>query len=203
MRWSRTPKLMSLALAAALAACSDAATAPHQQLTAAPPMPSWLITVEYMAADSMAADFTVDSGGGVFQLGPHAISFPSHGICDPATSTYGVGTWDEPCTPLEQPISIHAEIRRANGKEWVDFTPSLRFVPTSMGSEGVYLWLKVDSTYAPTASDPLNILWMPAPGLPGIDEASSDPDLATQYSAENQVVFRRIKHFSGYMVAAD
>jgi hypothetical protein len=34
-----------------------------------------------------------------------------------------------------------------------------------------------------------------------VDEADSDRDLATQVDRRKNVVFRRIKHFSGYVVA--
>ena len=203
MRWSRALKVMSLALAASLAGCNDMATAPSEGLSAAPAIPSSLITVEYMANDSTSADVTVDYRGGTFQLGPHAIYFSRYSICDPNTSTYGLGHWDDPCTVADRPIRIHAQIVSGNGKEWIDFSPSLRFAPLNKSNKGVYLYMKVPDNYQLSADDPLEILWMQAPGLPGLDESIGDPDLATQYNADYDVVYRRIKHFTGYMVAAD
>src|ERR1700730_14858445 len=50
-----------------------------------------------------ATDFTVKPSGGVYFLGNHAIVFPARSICDPATSSYGPGEWDAPCTPLNRP----------------------------------------------------------------------------------------------------
>src|SRR5262245_16851757 len=35
----------------------------------------------------------------------HTISIPAYGICDPAVSSYGPGTWDQPCTALTTPIT--------------------------------------------------------------------------------------------------
>jgi len=34
-----------------------------------------------------------------------------------------------------------------------------------------------------------------------VDESLTDPDLRSNVDVENKVVFRRIKHFSGYVVA--
>ncbi len=38
-------------------------------------------------------------------IGEHQIKFPAASICDPATSTYGIGEWDAPCQPLKTPIT--------------------------------------------------------------------------------------------------
>jgi hypothetical protein len=195
----------ALGVAVTLSGCDDSTTAPAPQLQAveAPAMPASLVTVEYMAEDSTSATFTVDYRGGTFQLGPHAIYFPRNAICEPSTSSYGLGEWDAPCTATKRTITIHAKIVHANGKQFIDFSPSLRFVPNMKGDKGVYLWMKVDPNYDPTTANPLNMMWLPAPGQEPIDESLSDPSLVTQYSAEYDVVYRRIKHFSGYMVAMD
>ena len=79
--------------------------------------------------DSASVDFVIGPNGGIFKTGNHAVVFPSQSVCDPATSSYGPGTWDDPCIPLQSPISVHAEVRRVNGQTAVDFTPSLLFVP--------------------------------------------------------------------------
>ena len=190
----------ALGAAMTLSGCNENATAPAPEIAAvAPAIPASLITVQYVAEDSLSATFTVDSGGGTFELGPHAIHFPQNAICEPLTSTYGLGEWDQPCTPTERTLTIHATIVHANGREWIDFAPALRFVP----DRPVWLWMKVDPSYDADAAPPLNMLWMPAPGLPAIDESVEDPSLATQHSSEHAVVYRRIKHFSGYMVAMD
>ena len=202
MRWSRSTVLPSLLLAVSLSACRDAATtAPRADISAAPAVPSFMVRVENMSADSTSADFTVDGNGGVFQIGPHAIYFPRNSICDPSTSSYGQREWDKPCTPARKRVAIHAELKSANGKTWVDFSPSLRFVPDSRPDHWVYLWMRVDAAYNPSTDDALKILWMAAPGQPGIDESLDDPTLATQYLTNYHIVYRRIKHFSGYMVS--
>ena len=180
-----------LAAVFALVGCSDA-TSPNSNA------PAFKVTVNEMASDSTSAVFTVTKSGGTFTMGKHSINFPGNSICDPAKSSYGVGTWDEPCKILREPITIHAEVRKIDGKEWVDFTPSLRFAP---GKE-VYIWMYTDQVMAQADSKALNILWAPYFGAAGVDESLDDPTLVTGYLPQYSIVYRRIKHFSGYMVAS-
>src|SRR5688572_24393168 len=133
-------RLAALATLSLVAACGDA-TGPMRFGRRPMPVgaPTLDIIVDRMAEDSSSADFTVTPTGGVFVIGPHAISFPAHSICDPRTSTYGQGEWDQPCDVLAEPIQIHAEVRNQDGRSWVDFTPSLRFVPAD--SSNRYVWI--------------------------------------------------------------
>jgi len=168
-------------------------------------IPSPDIIVHHVADDSGSAEFTVTPTGGVFNLGPHAIYFPAHSICDPATSTYGPTEWDAPCEVLTTPIRFRAEIRHEEGRSWIDFSPSVRFVPTDEPASSVWLYMKTSTL----STDPdsalqllsrLAVLYSPALGMPGIDEAINDSSLATYVWLEGGVAFRRIKHFTGYNV---
>ena len=191
--------IAALVLAVTLAACGgDVATAPE-----APAGPPQLrITVDRMAPDSTSADFTVDRQGGVFQIGPHAVYFPARSICDPATSGYGTDMWDAPCAPMQGSIQIHAEVRKIDGREWVDFSPELRFVPSKNPDKWVYIWMRSSALIAAgNAAESYNILWSPAFGVAGIDESLTDPTLKTMELPGYGIVYRRIKHFSGYQVA--
>lgn len=154
-------------------------------------------------ADSVAVDFAVGPYGGVFFTGNHAVVFPAQSICDPSTSSYGPGTWDEPCEPLQSTLKIHAEVRRKNGTTSVDFTPSLRFVPSASPSK--WVWMVMYTPEAVGASNDLsrfNILWASAPGQPGIDETPSDPTLRTYVDTWQGISLRRIKHFTGYITGS-
>ncbi len=207
MRRSRTTlTLAGIVFAASLAACGDSATEPQPQslqLVSAPATPSFLVRVEKMSADSTSATFTVDRDGGVFQIGPHAIYFPRRAICDPATSTYGPTEWDKPCNVLRGSVRIHAEVRKINGKEWVDFTPSLRFVPSNDTDRWVWIWMKTDRALDNAFVDDFRILWTPGFDAEGVDESLADPTLKTYAYPKEKIVYRRIKHFSGYQVATD
>lgn len=191
---------------ALLAACSaaDQAVAPTVRHTARPAgAPSLDVITNSVAPDSMSADFTVTPSGGMFALGNNAVYFPANSICDPATSSYGPDQWDAPCTPLDHDIDFHAEVRRdtVSGQTWVDFTPAVRFVPTDDPNQTVWMLMKagVDVTDANYVG--LAMQWMPtgSPDL-AVDEASTDSSLKTYVDIERDVVFRRVKHFSGYIV---
>lgn len=179
-------------------ACADS-TAPLD--AAGAPAPDPKIIVDWMAPDSTSADFTVTQSGGVFQIGPHAIYFPASSICDPARSTYGVGEWDRPCPALRSPIQIHAEVRKIDGREWVEFSPDLRFVPRREPTKWVWIWMRTPAARETHAQHLLNILWSPELGMPGIDESLEDPTLRTYVNRTAGLAYRRIKHFSAYQIS--
>jgi hypothetical protein len=164
------------------------------------------VIVHNVAEDSASADFTVTPSGGVFNLGPHAIYFPANSICDPATSSYGPTEWDAPCQPATEPIRFHAEVREINGRSYIDFTPAVRFVPTDEDANSVWLYMKTSALTADSTVDVLSILrrmsvlYSPALGEAGINEALTDPSLRTYVWLDGGIAFRRIKHFSGYNV---
>lgn len=195
MRSIRSLKLLSIALTAALAACGDSTGLPTAP--AAENGPRFTVTIDNMASDLSSADFTVTSTGGVFQMGPHALYFPDQSICDPATSTYGMSEWDQPCQVALNPVKIHAELRTVDGYEWVEFSPALRFVP----DKWVMIYMHASALRSAPPSS-LDILWSPESGMPGIDESLTDPTLRTYSLPSYGVLYRRVKHFSGYQVSA-
>ena len=203
-----TRSFMRLTLTSAvalLAACSaaDQATAPAARHSVRPAgAPSLDVITNSVAPDSLSADFTVTPSGGMFVLGANAVYFPANSICDPETSTYGEGHWDEACTPLDHAIDFHAEVRRDEaGQTWVDFTPAVRFVPTSDPSQTVWMLMKAGLDVTPDNYTSFGMEWMPN-GTPdvSVDEAVNDSDLKTYVDLDRDVVFRRVKHFSGYIV---
>ena len=162
------------------------------------------VIVHHIAGDSASAEFTVTSTGGVFTLGPHAIYFPPNSICSPESS-YGPTEWDTPCAPATEPTRFRAEVRTVDGRSWVDFTPAVRFVPSADPANGVWLYMKTaaisanpDSVRA--ALSRMSILYSPAIGVDGVNEALSDPSLRTYVWLDGGIAFRRIKHFSGYNI---
>ena len=195
MRSIRSLKLLPIALTALFAACGDSTVSPTAP--AVESGPRFTVTIDNMATDLSSADFTVSSTGGVFKMGPHAVYFPGQSICDPATSTYGLTEWDKPCHVAVNPVKIHAELRTVGGYEWVEFSPALRFVP------GKWVMIYMHAAALTSAkSSTLNILWSPYRGMPGIDESITDPTLKTYSLPSYGILYRRVKHFSGYQVSA-
>lgn len=149
--------------------------------------------------DSASVDFYVSSSGGVFFAGNHAVVFPAGSVCDPATSSYGPSEWDAPCTPLQTSLKVHAEVRRNSTGTWVDFTPSLRFVPST--SPAKWVWMVMYAPDAVGATGDLsryNILWANSIGGSVVDETPADSTLRTYVDTFSGISLRRIKHFSGY-----
>ena len=192
------PRILFL-IPALLAMGCDQPTAPESASVEENP---YFKVIPTYAPDRKSADIIVEPSGGVFVLGIHAIYFPAGAICDPETSSYGVTEWDAPCTPITEPIRIHAELREQDGRSWIDFTPSLRFVPTADEDRWVYLFMRTDAALgrklAQKNAPP--ILWSPAIGIPGIDESLLDSSMKTKWDKGLGGVYRRIKHFSGYNV---
>jgi len=205
----------SLIVLMALAGCQDSVVSPGATRFEAPgvstPAPMSLapagrpnLSLSGGLADSTSVDFLVSPNGGVFYTGNHAVVFPAQSICDPATSSYGPGTWDQPCTPLQTTLKVHAEVRRANGVTSVDFTPSLRFVPSSNSSKWVWMLMyDADAIGAESNLSDFNILWASRPGGPTVDEAIADSSLRTYVDTFQGFSLRRIKHFSGYQLGAE
>jgi hypothetical protein len=108
-----------------LAGCSDntvlapsaapnaVASAPTSSMFAPAERPSLALAGDKVKNGSTT--FTVSPSGGVYFAGNHAVVFPAGSICDPATSTYGPGEWDAPCSALSQPITISAQVRTVKG----------------------------------------------------------------------------------------
>lgn len=144
-------------------------------------------------------DFTVTPSGGVFFIGNHAVIFPARSICDPAKSSYGPGTWDSPCEPISAPLKIHATVRTAKLGTWVDFSPSLRFVPSNDSRKWVWMYMHTPSVLGALDLSKHAILFAPSLGAAGIDETASDATLRTYVDTWGGLSTRRIKHFSGYL----
>ncbi|HEU4564575.1 MAG TPA: hypothetical protein VFS05_08000 [Gemmatimonadaceae bacterium] len=193
----------SLALAGALmlAACSDNGVSPTAPTSLRAPRPAAALLA---VGDTVVTTFVyLPATGGTFTLGNgHKIVFPAFSVCDPLTSSYGPGTWDDPCAPAALPVTIVATAyTNAEGHPRVDFQPALRFVPTRLDREFVKLFFRDKSTSDPVFLSMLAIEYCDDAGN-CVDEAASDRTLRTQLNASAGMVWRRIKHFSGYNVAA-
>ena len=163
------------------------------------------------AAGSSTTEFTINPEGSQVNLfGLFQLNFPRGSVCDPATSTYGPGQWDAPCTAATQPIRVTATLAVVNGRLYADFTPSLRFVPSSSQNRWVTIStnlyadrIKGTSTSARAALlRKLGILYAPYLGAVPQDEVvvTGDKSLQTNISMSTYTIWRRIKHFTGYNI---
>ena len=190
-----------LAVALLLGACSaDSTTAPTAQVSAKS-TPSMFVPTSAAKAligvvdgtYSVTVDPTKDQS---FNLGPNHLDIPALAICDMRFSGYGPAYWDRSCQPQVMPLQLTVIIKNASSDHpSMDFYPSMRFNPYKT----VQLFM-----YAPNVSptDAKNWKMLYCPDLGGcFDESVNDASLQTKIDYTNNVLFRRVKHFSGYTVA--
>lgn len=200
LNWKTVTILVTLVV---VGGCQETVSAPQGSSTGPAsimlaPAGSPQLSLGEKADDSGDIDFTVTPNGGTFLLGNHAVVFPSRSICDPSVSSYGAGTWDAPCVALKGALRIHAKIRTAKLGTWVDFSPSLRFVPSSEPAQWVYIYLYSPSFLGASDLSKYSILWAPAIGSDGVNDMAGDATLRTYVDTHKGVAMRRIKHFTGY-----
>lgn len=180
---------LALVAIGGMAACADSASAPAPEV-AAFKAPASFTTVEGVVT------FTVNNSEGRIQrVGDHVIAFPAGAICDPLFSGYGSTEWDKPCTSLRGSMVITATmLRNSENQPYVDFQPALRFAPT----KEVLLFLRNGRSSRATQ---LSVLYCNNLGFCR-DESLTDSSLKPFRVGNTSIIGRRIKHFSGYMIAA-
>lgn len=200
--------MVALGIGVAVAACSDTATAPSARSFSTASVSADMgggVNQGRGRADVVAGvfsqDFTVDpSQDNDIKLGNNEVIFPAGSICDPATSGYGEGTWDLPCAPLTQPITIHATWTSKYGHAWIDFGTPLRFVPSDDPTHWVRIIMKDFVQLDPAYGYP--IFWQRPSDGAWVDESLSDPSMTSVRDLQGNRVARRLKHFSSYWIGA-
>jgi hypothetical protein len=141
--------------------------------------------------------FRVDNSDGVTQeIGEHILYVQPGAICD-LSSSYGPTTWDSDCKPLRGSVTITATVFSGpNGQPYVDFQPAMRFSPRKQA----YLFLRTDRANSETQMQRLLINYCNALGN-CVDDSLTDASLKPFALDQYGVVGRRVKHFSGYVVA--
>ena len=200
MARSRAKTLTMLAAASLmLAACAGEATAP-----VAPTLRTQERTSPFVPTDAQRAlvgvvdgtyNFTINPAQTqMLRLGASGLYIPANAICELGTSSYGVGTWNDACTPQSEPMTITAVVRNAaTDHPSVEFQPALRFSP------GSQVWLYMSVTDQATLDNTKVLFYCNETEC--MDESKTDADLVSYVDTKNFMVFRRIKHFSGYVVA--
>jgi hypothetical protein len=159
---------------------------------------------------AQSVDLVIPAAGGQLNvLDVYTLSFPAGSVCDPnaedTQAGYAAEEWDAPCTPATGDIQIRATAKWSNGgRLYVDFQPSLRFVP------GAEVTLSTN-IFAPTVQylddagvkDGWSISFSPAIDATPIADAQSDPTLQTRIYGNSGRITRRIKHFTGYVIIVE
>jgi hypothetical protein len=147
--------------------------------------------------DTLVGTIVIDpSVNTTYQVGQHRLWVKAGALCD-LGSAYGPEYWNAPCVAATAPVSITAKAwTDASGRLRVDFSPDVRFYSADTKDAAVLYFRDKAAAESPFA----NILYCNATGC--VDESKSDPTLVTQRDKANGWVYRRILHFSGYLVAA-
>ncbi len=193
-------RLAILMGALVLGACSGEVTAPPAQVSAksipsmfAPSLSARSLVGVVDGTYAVLIDPTRDQS---FNLGPNHLEIPADAICSLTRSGYGPKYWDSKCAPERAPVELTVIIKNASSNHpSIDFYPAMRFNPKKV----VQLYM-----YAPRVSmdDAKNWTMLYCPDKGGcVDESLTDKSLQTSIDYSNNVLFRRVKHFSGYTVA--
>ena len=172
----------------ALGACADNNTAPVSEVAASVAPANFL-----QLGNSVV--FTVKNQGGITQeIGDHILYMPANAICDLASSGYGETTWNNTCKPMKGSITITATVFVGpEGQPYVDFQPAMRFAP----DKPVYLFLRENRS---SGNHLITVKYCNQVGN-CVDESLTDPSLAPFRVEQYSLLGRRVKHFSGYVIA--
>jgi hypothetical protein len=194
----RVSTLTALALSAVLlAGCAGESIAPSlvqtSQVRTSPFVPTAAQKALVGVSDGVY-DFQIDpSRDERLQLGASRLEIPANAVCDIDESTYGPEFWNDECALQTEPFTVTAVVRNAaTDHPSVDFEPALRFSPDKQ----VELYLYVTDQATLDASRVVQ--YCNAEGC--VDESINDSSVASKVDLENRVVFRRIKHFSGFII---
>lgn len=191
---------VAVGMTAALAACSENTTAPVQQVQSTQTTVGGA-TAALTSVDTIRFSITIEPWHQTsYYLGAgNSLVFPAHSLCV-LGSAYGPGNWDKPCTLATQALTVNAKAwLDKTGHARVDFDKQIRFAPSNIPSQ----WVVIQFADLQASLDPFfNILYCPSATSGCYDESKTDPSLLTVRDPITGRVTRRIKHFSGYNVAA-
>jgi hypothetical protein len=194
----RVSTLTALALSAMLlAGCAGESIAPAKvqtsQVRTSPFAPTAAQKALVGVSDG-SYQFEIDpSKDERLQLGASRLEIPANAVCDLDESTYGADFWNDECALQTEPFTVTAVVRNAaTDHPSVDFEPALRFNPDKQ----VELYLYV--TDQATLDAARVVKYCNADGC--VDESINDSSVSSKVDLENRVVFRRIKHFSGFII---
>jgi hypothetical protein len=183
--------VFTVATMALIGACSDKdAVAPVAET------PAIVAPANFLQIGKPVVFRVNNAQGTTQQIGQHVIYIPAGAICDLTTSGYGPTTWDKDCSPLRGNIVITATVFNGlDGQPYVDFEPAMRFAPDKQ----VMLFFREGRSN--TSSQMVSVKYCNALVF-CVDESLTDSSLKP-FKIGSSILGRRLKHFSGYVVAYD
>jgi hypothetical protein len=200
------------AVSAAAVGCQDSVLAPaSQRVSPTSSAPSLSRSANPGRSDrTVITTLTISPSGGTYHVGDFDVVIPAGAVCDPQSTAYGAKHWDDDCVPANRDFTVSVVAETHKDQVSIDFKPDLRFRPSAgwvtirtaaysdlLTSDAVRQ-LPLTSSYFSNFA----ILYVPTGGQSRIDEVRStgDPSLVTHVDLTSGMVWRRVKHFSGYVV---
>ena len=210
MRRNTLPLLVG-AVAALAVACRDSTVAPARNSNSLSASASPLNSASGTNKNrTVLGTIELSPNGGTYHVGDFDVVIPAGAVCDPATAKYGAKHWDDDCKPANRSVTVQVTAQRHGQDVSVDFQPDLRFRPSAgwaVIQTRAYSGLLTSSSVQQlslTSSFFQNfaILYVPTGSSTHIDEllSTGDPSMVTHVDLRTGVVWRRVKHFSGYIV---
>jgi hypothetical protein len=181
-----------LSSAILLGACGRDITAPESMTAPATAALGRTTTASMDESYSINFDPTQDQ---VFTFGGHTLVMPANSVCSLKGMRYGVSYWDTPCTTETRTVKLQVKVIDPQGPNpAIDFLPAMRFSP----DKNVQLTMA-----APSLSDETKpwAMWYCNDAGNCVEEAGRDASLSTDVDFTTKTLTRRVKHFSGYVVA--
>lgn len=153
-------------------------------------------------AGALPITFEIGPGAGSARIGQFTLEYGANAVCDPETSGYGPNFFKKSCTPLGKSITITAKFWTEGGRHYTDFSPDIRFNPATDVTVSVSLPEIIGKRLKRHEMLKYGIFYVRQIGNTRlfIDEAWGDPDLRTHFDTNNGVVWRKVRHFSGYVI---
>lgn len=186
--------------------CGENATAPQATTTRSlsASAPAFDYGRSGFGFGDQVSSFTVTSAGGTYNVGGlFDINFPANSICA-EDGSYAAGNWDAACAVRKSSVKITATVRITSAGLSVDFSPELRFVPSKTVTVSTDLFssfIRSNRFYFSRNPEALRVFalyYMPTMGADAVADYISDPSLVTHIDLSTGLVWRRVKHFSGY-----
>jgi hypothetical protein len=201
------------AVAALAVGCRDSVLAPARPTNSLAASASPLFSKsENNHERTILGTIELSPNGGIYHVGDFDIVLPAGAVCDPATTKYGPRHWDQDCVPANRVITVNVVAETRHDRVSIDFQPDIRFRPSAgwvIVQTQAYRGALTSSAVrqlSPSASffNMFAILYAPSGGRQRINELRSTGDLSlvTHVNLSTGIVWRRVKHFSGYLIAS-
>ena len=199
------------AVAALAVACTDSTVAPARSANSLSAAASPSLSAGGANQNrTLSGTIELSPNGGTYHVGDFDIVMPAGAVCDPATTKYGARYWDNDCTALTRSITVSVIASKQGKRVSVDFQPDLRFRPAAgwvVIQTSAYSDLLTSASVrqlSPTAAffENFSIQYAPTGGGRPLNEfrSTGDASLLTHVDLRTGLVWRRVKHFSGYTV---